>query len=119
MLRQIACLKESNLFGAMHGSRQPLRGHPGAFAGSKIKFEGMTICIGDVVWRNRCAAKVIACAEEDDDLYVLVQVWAHHEIVTAYSGRWRATAVSEAWPVEEITVAFAWFEEGGNFVVLT
>ena len=79
----------------------------------------MTIPARDAVLRDGDAGRVIACAEEQSNMFVLVQVWASTAAVTPHGQRWRTTDVVQAWPVENITQAVVWYSEGDDFIVLT
>ena len=118
MLRQIERLKDKLFFG-LAGRKVPLRGFPGCLAASEMNYAGMTIAARDVVFRDGVAGRVIACAEDRGDLFLLVQVWASMAVITPHSQRWRTTDVAQAWPVYQITQAVAWYSDGDDVVVLT
>ena len=101
------------------GRKVPLRGFPGCLAASEMNYAGMTIAARDVVLRDGVAGRIIACAEDRGDLFLLVQVWASMAVITPHSQRWRTTGVAQAWPVEQITQAVAWYSDGDDVVVLT
>ena len=73
----------------------------------------MDISIGDVVTRNGIPARVTACAVEDD-YFVLVEVWH----ATGVAQRWRPTDDVQAWKVEELELAAAWYADGDDVVVI-
>ncbi len=118
MLRQIERLKEKHFYGLL-GRQVPLRGFPGCLAAKEMHYSGMTIAARDVVLRDGAAGRVIACAAEQSNMFVLVQVWASTAAITPHSQRWRTTDVVQAWRVENITQAVAWYSEGDDFIVLT
>ena len=118
MLRQIERLKDKQFFGLV-GRKVPLRGFPGCLAAKEMNYAGMTIAARDVVLRDGVAGRIIACAEDQSDLFLLVQVWASMAAITPHSRRWRTTDVVQAWPVEQIIQAVAWYSEADHFIVLT
>ena len=108
MLRQIERLKDKQFFGLV-GRKVPLRGFPGCLAAKEMNYAGMTIAARDVVLRDGVAGRIIACAEDQSDLAA----------ITPHSRRWRTTDVVQAWPVEQIIQAVAWYSEADHFIVLT
>ena len=118
MLRQIERLKDKQFCG-LAGRKVPLRGFPGCLAAKEMNYAGMTIAARDVVLRDGIAGRIIACAADQSDLFLLVQVWASMEAITPHSRRWRTTDVAQAWPVEQIIQAVAWYSEADHFIVLT
>ena len=88
-------------------------------AAKEVNYAGMTIAARDVVLRDGVAGRIIACAEDRGDLFLLVQVWASMAVITPHSQRWRTTGVAQAWPVEQITQAVAWYSVADDFVVRT
>ena len=88
-------------------------------AAKEVNYAGMTIAARDVVFRDGVAGRIIARAEDQSDLFLLVQVWASMAVITPHSQRWRTTGAAQAWPVYQITQAVAWYSDGDDFVVLT
>ena len=118
MLRQIERLKDTQFFGLV-GRKVPLRGFPGCLAAKEMNYAGMTIAARDVVLRDGVAGRIIACAEDQSDLFLLVQVWASMAAITPHSRRWRTTDVVQVWPVEQIIQAVAWYSEADHFIIFT
>ena len=118
MLRQIERLKDKQFFGLV-GRKVPLRGFPGCFAAKEMNYAGMTIAARDVVLRDGIAGRIIACAADQSDLFLLVQVWASMEAITPHSRRWRTTDEVQAWPAQHIIQAVAWYSEADHFIMLT
>ena len=111
-LKQMMTLKDTVLAGLI-GPTAPLQGFPFATIANRMRFCGMYISIGDVVTRNGIPARVTACAVEDD-YFVLVEVW----LATGVAQRWRPTDDVQAWKVEELELAAAWYADGDDVVVL-
>ena len=88
-------------------------------AAKEVNYAGMTIAARDVVFRDGVAGRIIARAEDQSDLFLLVQVWASMAAITPHSRRWRTTDVVQLWPVEQIIQAVAWYSEADHFIVLT
>ena len=116
-LRQIERLKEKTFFGLI-GVKVPLRGFPGSVVAKQLHFEGMSVSVGDVVLRDVVVGKVLACAEEDSGVFVLVEVWEVVCMVTPHSHRCVTTDHVQAWPIEHVSQAAAWYEEGAQHVVV-
>ena len=118
MLRQIERLKDKQFCGLV-GTKVRLRGFPGCLAAKEMNYAGMTIAARDVVLRDGVAGRIIACAEDQGDLFLLVQVWASMAAITPHSRRWRTTDEVQAWPAQHIIQAVAWYSEADHFMVLT
>ena len=106
-------LKDSVLAGLI-GPTAPLQEIPLATIATGVRFCGMDISIGDVVTRNAIPARVTACAAEGDSYFVLVEVWH----ATGVAQRWRPTDDVQAWPMEEVELAAAWYADGADVVVI-
>ena len=112
-LKQMLALKDTVLAGLI-GPTSPLQGFPLATIATRMRFCSMDISIGDVVTQNAIPARVTACAVEDDSYFVLVEVWHATGVVQ----RWRPTDDVQAWPVEGIELALAWYDDGDDVVVI-
>ena len=112
-LKQMMALKKTSL-GGLIGTTAPLHGYPLARIANRMRFWGMDISIGDVVIRNAIPGRVTACAF-DFNYFVIVEVWD----ATGVAQRWRPSDNVQAWPLEEIEQAVAWYLDGDDVVVLT
>ena len=90
----------------------PVRGFPCTLVAAQTRFCGMTISVGDVVFRETVVGKVTACASERGHcFFTIVEVWQAVGFVTPYSRKCRRTAAIEAWPAEHLEQALAWYHD--------
>ncbi len=75
------CMKQmdvlrGNILHGLVGSAVPLRGFPCTMVAKQMRFCGMTISVGDVVFRETVVGKVTACASERGHcFFAIVEVW--------------------------------------------
>ena len=118
LLKQFEVLKGTIMYGLV-GSSAPLCGFLGARVAREMRCFGMTIAVGDVVFRDEGVGKVTACVLEGSRLFTIVQVWLVQGFVTPHSRKCQPTAASEAWPAEHLEIALAWYVDGDHTVVLS
>lgn len=79
----------------------------------------MTVSAGEVIFKGHCAATVIACAREYEDLFFFVAPLAKVEEVTSQASRFRPTSAFAVWRAVEVRQCNAWrAEPDGVLLVL-
>ena len=90
-----------------------------AMVSDSLKFKGRQISVGDIVFQSaNDAGKVIACAMENDELFVVVELMDFLENVSLQSAKWQSTNVRAVWGVNSLQLAFAWYNDLDVAVVL-
>ena len=89
--KQIYGLKKMVASGAMLDFRSaPMPGYPQAQVADNMNFKGQHISVGDVVLSgDNAAGVVLACAQEGDEFFVIVETLVLIEQVTPQSATWR------------------------------
>ena len=85
---------------------------PGSLCSMFCVAYGMKIAHTDVVVRDGIAGKVRLCALEGPRLFLIVEVWllVGSPLQLHWAKRYRtAGAQLEAWPVDELELALAWY----------
>ena len=93
--------------GAM-GRSHPFPGLPGAFVSDSLELAGARMSVGDFVARGDGLGSVVACALDEGELYVVVDVWKREEKLTLHSARWVGAGAREVWKASETTECLAW-----------
>ena len=78
----------------------------------------LRIDLGDIVFFNEIAGRVLACAEEGDDLCVIVEELQFVSIVSAHSSDWQACGRHAVWAADQVEQSLAWRTAGGITTVL-
>ena len=63
---------------------------PGTCFGTCMQVHCMMLSVDDVVFRNDDAGLLRACVFEDEELYGVVEMWAHIDDVTPNASRWQS-----------------------------
>ena len=117
-LKQIMACRKTILHGAI-GSTSPFPGFPGATMSTRMRYAGMDVCNGDFVYRGAALGRIIACVHQDEDCYVIAEVWGKIGRVSDNSSRWRRGADnSSIWHAGEFEQAVAWYCDGEDIICL-
>ena len=99
-----------------------LRGPVGQWNGFKVSARMSVFCLridlGDIVFFSEIAGRVLACAEEGDDLCVIVEELQFVSIVSAHSSDWQACGRNAVWAADQVEQSLAWRTAGGITTVL-
>ena len=100
------------------GRTAPFPGLPSATVSDNLEVLGFHAHVGDFVKRGEDVAKVLACAEEGHELFLVVEL---HFVVCSCSARsstWRSQALRSVWPAIEVAEVVAWKDLGEGKTLL-
>ena len=133
-IRNLSCFEKS-LLSALAAQRRQLCAEPlgdrligktAVFLGSgraivvadKLSVDGLTIAIDDMVFNGAECGEVLAAAQENVQLFVVVRVLAVVGDVLPNSKRYRWTGHKAVWPAGSLSQAVAWYVRGPDITVL-
>ncbi len=64
---------------------------PNAVFCNRVRIMGMTLAASDVVFWQEHAGMIVICGLEDDDFFVLLELWTKLEDLTAHASTWTTT----------------------------
>ena len=94
------------------GRTQPLPGLPDVTVAFRMEVAGQEMHCGDVLIREGVAGLVVACLQEGDALYLLVNVWRWSRDVSPHSAEWIETDVEDVWLAFNVHCCLAWYSCG-------
>lgn len=65
---------------------------PNAIFCKKIRVMGMSLAAADVVFWQECAGEILACGQEGDYFFVVLELWEMLEVWTSHATTWTATS---------------------------
>ena len=94
------------------GRTQPLPGLPDVTVAFRMEVAGQEMHCGDVLIREGVAGIVLACLQEGDALYLLVNVWRRSRDVSPHSSEWIETDIEDVWLAFNVHCCIAWYSCG-------
>jgi hypothetical protein len=77
-----------------------------------MEVAGQEMHCGDVLIREGVAGIVLACLQEGDALYLLVNVWRRSRDVSPHSSEWIETDIEDVWLAFNVHCCIAWYSCG-------
>ena len=99
----------------------PTARHPdvlNAFVADKMEVATKLISVGDIVLSRPSFGRVVACVQEDDQLFATVRPFDFVSRLSRHSVRVREMLTAEVWPAGGIEELMAWYTDGDCVVVL-
>ena len=99
----------------------PTARHPdvlNAFVADKMEVATKPISVGDIVLSRPSFGRVVACVQEDDQLFATVRPFDFVSRLSRHSVRVREMLTAEVWPAGGIEEVMAWYTDGDCVVVL-
>jgi len=119
MKQQIGALRDERCL------RSSLRGHVVKSSierwplATSLQCASLTVHVGDFVCYQLSAGVVSACvADDDNQLFVIVNVFQWRGVVTGHSSLWSPTPLLAVWPANALASPRAWYPRGEDFVMI-
>ena len=120
VLNEQARVLQSHTTKGLVGRTAPFPGLRSATVSDCLEFFGMHAHVGDFVQRGEDVAKVLACAEEGDELFLVVELHLMVRSCSTRSSTWQSRGLRSVWPATEVTEVVAWKDlgEGKTLVIV-
>ena len=109
---------DEQLFDGLIGRTARMADHPRARVANTLTVGCLAIGVGEFVFRSHAAAVVVACALEDNTLFVLVALAMKVADVTPHGIRVRGADKLAVWPAAEVQHCLAWRPDADGTTIL-
>ena len=99
------------------GHTAPFPRLPSATVSDRLEAEGVHVHIGDIVMRGEEVAKVVACAAEQGDLFVVCDPLALTITSSPNSGTWTFRGTRCLWRAADLRQVLAWKDLPGGQIL--
>ena len=100
------------------GKSAPLEAFDDARVCDRVEIDGVPFVVGDFVHCESKQGKVVACCEQDDDLFLIIDVLVTVERLSKDSGIYAFDGRRVVWDARNLSLALAWRSDPRGLLVI-